>query len=65
MEGNVIAASYAGDYGNHIKIQNGDVITVYAHCSELNVSVGDYVSQNQVIGKVGATRKSYRATFTF
>ena len=56
MEGNVIAASYAGDYGNHIKIQNGDVITVYAHCSEINVSVGDYVAQNQVIGKVGATR---------
>jgi murein DD-endopeptidase MepM/ murein hydrolase activator NlpD len=63
MEGTVIAASYAGDYGNHIKIQNGEVITVYAHCSEINVNVGDYVAQNQVIGKVGATRKSNRCTF--
>jgi len=57
MEGTVIAASYAGDYGNHIKIQNGDILTVYAHCSELNVSVGDYVCQGQQIGKVGATGK--------
>lgn len=57
MEGTVVAASYAGDYGNHIKIQNGEVLTVYAHCSELEVNVGDYVNQNQEIGKVGATGK--------
>lgn len=57
MEGTVVAASYAGDYGNHIKIQNGDVLTVYAHCSELNVCVGDYVQQGQQIGKVGSTGK--------
>ena len=65
MEGTVIAASYAGDYGNHIKIQKGDVITVYAHCSEIDVSVGESVVQNQVIGKVGATRKSNWTAFTF
>lgn len=57
MDGTVVAASYAGDYGNHIKIQNGEVLTVYAHCSELNVSVGEYVKQGQEIGKVGATGK--------
>lgn len=57
MEGKVVASSYAGDYGNHIKIQNGEVLTVYAHCSELNVKVGDYVTQGQQIGKVGATGK--------
>ena len=57
IEGTVIAASYAGDYGNHIKIQNGEVITVYAHCSQLNVKVGDYIKQGQEIGKVGATGK--------
>lgn len=57
MEGTVVASSLAGDYGNHIKIQNGDILTVYAHCSELNVSVGEYVSQNQIIGKVGNTGK--------
>lgn len=57
MEGTVVAASYAGDYGNHIKIQNGEILTVYAHCSELNVNVGDYITQGQEIGKVGATGK--------
>lgn len=56
MEGTVVASSYAGDYGNHIKIQNGDILTVYAHCSELEVSVGEYIYQNQEIAKVGATR---------
>ena len=65
MEGTVVAASYAGDYGNHIKIQNGDVLNVYAHCSEINVNVGDHVNQGQEIGKVGATRESYRASFAF
>ena len=57
IEGTVIASSYAGDYGNHIKIQNGEIITVYAHCSQLNVKVGEYVKQGQEIGKVGATGK--------
>lgn len=57
MEGTVVAASFAGDYGNHIKIQNGEVLNVYAHCSEINVKVGDYISQGQEIGKVGATGK--------
>ena len=57
MEGTVVAASYAGDYGNHIKVQNGEVLTVYAHCSKLNVGVGDYVAQGQEIGKVGSTGK--------
>ena len=57
MDGTVVAASYAGDYGNHIKIQNGEVLTVYAHCSEIEVNVGDEVNQGQEIGKVGATGK--------
>lgn len=43
--------------GNHIKIQNGEILTVYAHCSELNVIVGEHVNQGQEIGKVGATGK--------
>ena len=65
MEGTVVAASYAGDYGNHIKIQNGEVLTVYAHCSQLEVNVGEYVQQGQEIGKVGATGKVTRTSFTF
>ena len=58
MEGTVIASSYAGEYGNHIKIQNNDVLTVYAHCSELDVKVGEHIIQGQEIAKVGATGKA-------
>lgn len=65
MDGTVVASSFAGDYGNHIKIQNGEILTVYAHCSELEVKVGDTVKQGQEIGKVGATGKVTRTTFTF
>ena len=55
MDGTVVAASYAGDYGNHIKIQNGEVLTVYAHCSQIEVNIGEQVHQGQEIGKTGAT----------
>ncbi len=55
MDGTVVAAKYVDGYGNHVKIQNGEILTVYAHCSELEVKIGDYVSQNQEVAKVGAT----------
>lgn len=58
MEGSVIEASDYGDYGKHIKIQNNDIITVYAHCSNLFVNVGDYISQGQKIAEVGSTGRS-------
>ena len=32
--------------------------TLYAHCAELYVSAGTYVSQGQVIGAVGSTGQS-------
>ena len=41
--------------GNHIKIVNGDVTTVYAHCSEILVKEGDSILQGQQIAKVGQT----------
>jgi len=55
MEGTVIKASGVGSYGNHIFIQKGDVITVYAHCKTLYVKEGDTVMQGQKIGEVGQT----------
>lgn len=65
IQGNVVAATFSEDYGNFVKIQSEDIITLYAHLSELDVKVGDVVVQNQVIGKVGNTRKFNWATFTF
>lgn len=46
-------------YGNYIIISHGNGIqTLYAHCSELNVTAGTTVSQGQLIGKVGSTGNS-------
>jgi len=55
MEGTAILVSGEGTYGNHIYIQNGDVTTVYAHCKTIYIKQGDYVSQGQQVGEVGAT----------
>ncbi|MBO5413786.1 MAG: M23 family metallopeptidase [Clostridia bacterium] len=41
--------------GNHIKITNGDVSTLYAHCKTIYVKEGDKISQGQQIGETGST----------
>ncbi|MCL2383292.1 MAG: M23 family metallopeptidase [Oscillospiraceae bacterium] len=41
--------------GNHIKIQNGNLVTLYAHLSSIYVSEGEYIQKGQAIGEVGAT----------
>lgn len=64
-DGEVIIARESPSYGKYIMLQNGEVKTVYAHCSELHVGVGDKVTKGQEIAKVGATRSCYRCTFTF
>ena len=58
MDGTVIEASSKGDYGIHLKIQNNDIVVVYAHCSELLVKEGDKVNQGMEIAKVGSTGKA-------
>lgn len=55
MEGTVELVSSKGDYGNHIKITNGEVSTLYAHCSKIYVKEGETISQGQEIAEVGAT----------
>ena len=55
MEGTVELVSGEGSYGNHVKITNGDVSTLYAHCGKIYVKEGDYITQGQEIAEVGAT----------
>lgn len=55
MEGTVELVSGEGSYGNHVKITNGDVSTLYAHCSKIYAKEGDYITQGQEIAEVGAT----------
>lgn len=63
--GTVTISSTVGEYGQHIKITNNDVSTLYAHCSKLYVKEGEHIEQGQPIAEVGSTGKSTRATFTF
>lgn len=54
-DGEVIWRAESSSYGNYIKIKNGDLVTLYAHCSELLANVGDSVKQGDIIAKSGAT----------
>ena len=46
-------------YGNYILIAHyNGLYTLYAHCSQRNVSAGQTVTQGQVIGTVGSTGNS-------
>lgn len=58
MEGTVELVSSYGDYGNHLKITNGEISTMYAHCKVICVNQGDYVSQGQKIAEVGNTGRT-------
>ena len=61
--GTVILAGWNGGYGNCVIIDHGYVngdnySTLYGHLSSISVSVGQSVSQGQVIGAVGSTGNS-------
>jgi murein DD-endopeptidase MepM/ murein hydrolase activator NlpD len=57
--GRVAIAGWTGGYGNYTCIQhNGSLSTCYAHQSSIGVSVGQNVSQGQVIGMSGNTGNS-------
>ena len=58
MEGTVTVSSEEGEYGKHLDIENGDVLTRYAHCSKLMVKEGEKVKQGQKIAEVGSTGNS-------
>ena len=54
--GVVTTSKYSSSAGNYVVIAHGNGIsTVYMHASALLVSVGETVSQGQVIAKVGST----------
>ena len=53
--GKVIQAGDNGTYGKCVMIESGDLVTLYAHCSEVLVKVGDTVNVGEKIAKVGMT----------
>ena len=58
-QGKVIFSGTKGGYGKTIMIQHDDgKVTLYAHNSELIVSVGQRVQKGQVVSKIGSTGNS-------
>ncbi|WP_299415026.1 peptidoglycan DD-metalloendopeptidase family protein [Acaryochloris sp. IP29b_bin.148] len=54
--GSVIVAEWYGGYGNAVIIDHGNgLTTLYGHCSELYVTVGQGVQRGQTIAAVGST----------
>jgi len=58
-DGVITQAGSAGDYGLMVTIDNGvGLVSRYAHCSQILVSVGQEVRQGDVIALVGSTGAS-------
>ena len=58
IEGTVTLVSDEGDYGTHVNIENEDILTIYAHCSEILVKEGDKIKKGDKIALVGSTGNS-------
>ncbi len=57
--GKVVSASYSGGYGNLVTIDHGDgVTTLYAHLSQFNVSVGQTVGSQELVGLAGTSGRT-------
>lgn len=57
--GKVVYAGWQAGYGLLIVLDHGDGWeTYYAHCSRINVRVGQYVRQGEIIGRVGSTGRT-------
>lgn len=56
FSGTVTAAEYHYGMGNYVRISHGDgIVSSYLHMTDINVKVGQKVSQYDVIGTVGST----------
>jgi murein DD-endopeptidase MepM/ murein hydrolase activator NlpD len=57
--GTVIVADNAGGYGNMVEIDHGNGVTTrYGHLSAILVKVGQIVSKDALIGRIGSTGRS-------
>lgn len=58
MAGKVTLVSTQGEYGTHVKIENKDVSTIYAHCSKILVKNGATIKKGQKIALSGNTGRT-------
>lgn len=65
-DGVVSAADYNSNYGNYVVIDHGNgYSTIYAHLSEISVSIGDSVKTGEKIGLLGSTGMATGANLHF
>ncbi len=58
-DGTVVLAKYNGSYGNCVTVNHGGgIMSLYGHCSSLNVVAGQTVKRGDVVGYVGSTGRS-------
>ena len=58
-DGTVVIAKYNGSYGNCVTINHGGgIMSLYGHCSSINVVSGQQVKRGDVIAYVGSTGRS-------
>ena len=58
--GIVVTSGWHSSWGNYVVVDHGNgMTTLYAHCSALLVSAGQYVEQGQTVGLVGNTGFSF------
>jgi murein DD-endopeptidase MepM/ murein hydrolase activator NlpD len=53
--GTVIFSGTLGGYGYTIKVQDGNIISLYAHCNALIAKQGQKVKQGELIARMGST----------
>ena len=59
LEGRVETAEYSDSYGNYVVVDHGNGLsTLYAHCSRLQVQVGQRVQKGETVALVGSTGMS-------
>jgi hypothetical protein len=57
-DGVVAATGWMGNFGNAVYIEHGDMVTIYAHLSQIVVQRGQQVKAGDVIAYSGSTGKS-------
>ncbi|MDR6299856.1 murein hydrolase activator EnvC family protein [Mesonia maritima] len=65
FEGTVFKIQAIPGANKAILVRHGDYITVYNNLAEIDVEVGDKLSTNQIIGRVGRHTSTGRPTLTF
>ena len=58
MDSIVCRVDYQADYGNHVVLRKGNVLTIYAHLKDFSVKAGETVKAGTTIGHIGNTGTS-------